>query len=229
MAKKTKDTGLHGLQNVEETLTRTEQFLEENYKTILYGLGSIIVLIGLLWLGKVYLNKQNEEAKSQMFQAESYFEMDSLKLALNGDGNYLGFLDIANDYKFTKSGNLAKYCAGMCYLHLGEFENAVDYLSKYKKEDKVIGSLAIGGIGDAYVELGDLGKGITKYIEAADYSENAFNTPLFLMKAGQLYEMQGKYDEALKVYTRIRDEYPLSTEGSTIEKYIEKVTLITKE
>ena len=57
-----------------------------------------------------------------MYQAERYLEMDSLKLALNGDGNYLGFLDIAKDYKFTTAGNLAKYSAGICYLHLGDYE-----------------------------------------------------------------------------------------------------------
>ena len=64
-----------------------------------------------------------------------------LKLALNGDGNYLGFLDIAKDYKLTKSGNLAIYSAGICYLHLGNYQEAIDYLNKYSKKDKVIGSL----------------------------------------------------------------------------------------
>lgn len=228
MAKKNTDANPHGFQNVEETLTRTEQFLEENYRYLLYALGAIIVIIGIGWLGKLYINKQNDEAQSQMYQAENYLEMDSLKLALNGDGNYLGFVDIAKEYKFTKSGNLAKYCAGICYLNLGEYENAIDYLSKYKKEDNVVAALAIGAIGDSYVELGDLDKGIAKYIEAADYSDNEFNTPLFLMKAGQLYELQAKYSDALKVYQRIQNKYLSSTEGTTIEKYIEKVSLMIK-
>ena len=228
MAKKKTDANPHGIQNVEETLTRTEHFLEENYKPLLYGLGAVIVLIGLVWLGKIYVGKQNSEAQAQMYQAENYLEMDSLKLALNGDGNYLGFVDIAKNYKFTKSGNLAKYCAGICYLHLGEFENALSYLSKYKKEDNVIAALAIGASGDAYVELGDLDKGSAKYIEAADYSNNTFNSPLFLMKAGQIYELQAKYPEALKVYERILNEFPTSTEGTTIEKYIAKVSLQIK-
>jgi tetratricopeptide (TPR) repeat protein len=163
-----------------------------------------------------------------MYQAERYLEIDSLKLALNGDGNYLGFLDIAKDYRFTNSGNLARYSAGICYLHLGNYQEAIDYLNKYSKKDKVIGSLAIGAIGDAYIELGDLDKGIAKYIEAADYAKNSFNTPLFLMKAGEAYELNGKYTEALKVYERIESEYPLSTEGMTIEKYIARVKLLIK-
>ena len=228
MAKNKKDVSPQAISNVEQTLTRTEQFLEENYKVLLTGFGVIVVLVGLVWLGKLYLNKRNAEAQSQMYQAERYLEMDSLKLALNGDGNYLGFLDIAKDYKFTNAGNLARYGAGICYLHLGEYESAIDFLTKYSKKDKVLASLAIGATGDAYVELGETDKGIGMYLEAADFAMNSFNTPIFLMKAGEMYEMNGEYSEALKVYERIESEYPESTEGSTIEKYIARVKLLMK-
>jgi tetratricopeptide (TPR) repeat protein len=228
MAKNKKDENPQTISTVEHTLTRTEQYLEENYKVFLIALGVIIAVIGLFWLGKLYLNKRNDEAQSQMYQAERYLEMDSLKLALNGDGNYLGFLDIVKDYKFTNSGNLARYCAGICYLQLGNYQQAIDFLNKYSKKDKVIGSLAIGATGDAYVELGDTDKGAAKYIEAADFAANSFNTPLFLMKAGELYELKGKFAEALKVYERIESQYPESTEGTTIEKYIARVKLLIK-
>jgi tetratricopeptide (TPR) repeat protein len=228
MAKKTKDANPQTISNVEHTLTRTEQYLEENYKTLLTGLAVIIVLVGLGWLGKIYVSKRNDEAQSQMYQAERYLEMDSLKLALNGDGNYLGFLDIAKSYRLTKAGNLALYSAGICYLHLGQYQDAIHYLDKYSRKDKVIGSIAIGATGDAYVELGQIDKGISKYVEAADFAKNSFNTPLFLMKAGQLYEQNGKLADALKMYERIENEYPESTEGTTIEKYITRVKLLIK-
>jgi tetratricopeptide (TPR) repeat protein len=228
MAKKKKDVNPQTISSVEETLTRTEQFLEENYKTLLIVLGVLVVLVGLVWLGKLYLNKRNDEAQSQIYQAERYLEIDSLKLALNGDGNYLGFLDIAKNYKFTNTGNLALYSAGICYLHLGNYQEAIDYLNKYTKKDKVIGSLAIGAIGDAYVELGNTEKGISKYLEAADYANNSFNTPIFLMKAAELYELSSKYPEALKLYQRIENEYPESTEGMTIDKYIARVKMLIK-
>jgi len=228
MAKKTKEGNPQTIKNVEQTLTTTEQFLESHYKELLIGLGVIIVLISIFWLGKIYLGKQNEEAESQMYQAERYLEMDSLNLALNGDGNYLGFIDIANDYKYTQAGNLSRYSAGICFLHLGQYEDAIEYLNKYSKKDKLIGSLAIGATGDAYVELGEMDKGVAKYIEAADYAKNSFNTPLYLMKAGEIYELNGNYDEALKLYERIQNEYPESTEGSSIDKYIARVKLLMK-
>jgi tetratricopeptide (TPR) repeat protein len=226
MAKKSKEGNPQSLKNVEETLTKTEQFLEQNYKGLLYVLAVIVILVGLFWLGKMYMSRRNDEAQSQMYQAERYLEMDSINLALNGDGNYLGFLDIAQDYKFTNAGNLARYSSGICYLHAGQYEDAIDMLKTYKKKDKVIGSLAIGAEGDAYVELGDTEEGIAKYIEAANFGSNSFNTPLFLMKAGELYELENNYAEALKLYQRIQDEYPESTEGLAIEKYIARAKVL---
>jgi len=228
MAKKTKEENPQGIKNVEETLSRTEQYLEENYKPILISLVVIVAIVGLVWLGKLYLNKRNDEAQSQVYQAERYLEMDSLKLALNGDGNYLGFLDIASDYKFTQSGNLARYSAGICYLHLGDYDKAIEFLSKYSKKDKVLGSLALGATGDAYVESGNTDKGLSLYLEAADFGSNSFNTPIFLMKAAEIYELNGKFPEALKLYERIQKEYPESTEGTSIDKYIARVKLLIK-
>jgi tetratricopeptide (TPR) repeat protein len=228
MAKKNKEENPQAMKSVEETLSRTEQYLEENYKSLLIGLGVVVIIIGLFWLGKLYLNKRNDEAQSQMYQAQRYLESDSLRLALNGDGNYLGFLDIAKEYKRTNAGNLARYCAGICYLHMGNYQEAIDYLDKYKKKDKVIGSLAIGATGDAYVELGNPDKGISNYLEAADYANNSFNTPIFLMKAAELYELSGKYPEALKLYERIKNQYPESSESTTIDKYIARARLLSK-
>jgi tetratricopeptide (TPR) repeat protein len=228
MAKKIKGENSQGIKNVEVTLTKTEQYLEENYKTLLIILGVIVLVVGIFWLLRLYQNKKNGEAQSQMYQAEKWLEMDSLKLALNGDGNYLGFIDIARNYKMTKAGNLAKYCIGICYLHLGQYQDAIDFLSKYSKKDKVIGSLATGAIGDAYTELGDLDKGVEKYLEAANSARNSFNTPIFLMKTAQIYETQKKYSDALKLYERIKEEYPESTEGTSIDKYIARVKLLIK-
>lgn len=226
MTNKNKELDPKGLKEVEDTLSKTEQFLENNYKNILTGLVVVILLVGAFWLSKVLLGKRQDEAQSQMFQAERYFEADSLDLALNGDGNYLGFLDIANDYKLTNSGNLARYYTGICYLNKGEFENAIDYLQKYKKRDKVLGSIAIGAQGDAYVELGQLDKGVDKYLEAAEFGDNNFNTPLFLMKAAEIHELNGKYADALALYERIEEEYPETTEGLTIDKYIARVKVL---
>lgn len=214
-----------GIENVEQTLTKTEQFLEQNYKPLLYVLAGAVVLVGIVWLLRMYTSKKNDEALSQMFMAEQYFGQDSLSLALNGDGNNLGFIDIAKEYKATRSGKLANFYAGACLMHLGQYEEAISYLNKYKLDDEVIAPQAKGLIGDAKVELGDNAAGIKNYIEAADMAENAFLTPIYLMKAGMLYEMESNWAEALKLYERIQEKYPESNEGRSIDKYIARVKL----
>ncbi len=214
-----------GIENVEQTLTQTEQFLEQNYKPLLYVLVAAVVLVGLFWLLKLYTAKQNNEALSQMFMAEEYFAEDSLRLALYGDGNNLGFIDIANDYKRTKSGKLANFYAGASLMQIGQFEEAVTYLNKYSLDDEILAPQAKGLIGDARAELGDNPGAIKYYMEAADMADNSFHTPIYLMKAGMLHEMEGKYAEALKVYETIRDKYAESNEGRSIDKYIARVKL----
>jgi tetratricopeptide (TPR) repeat protein len=226
MAKKKKASSPQALENVEHTLTRTEQYLEENYRTLLTGLAILVGIVGLIWLGKIFLNKRSSDAQSQMFQAERYFETDSMRLALNGDGNYLGFIDIMSSYKMTKAANLARYYSGIAYLKLGEYENAIEYLGNYRKTDKVLAATATAAIGDAWIELGDMDKGVKYYLEAAGYTSNEFLTPVFLMKAGQVYEAMGSFDKALEVYQKIQKEYPDSSEGTTVEKHIARVKLM---
>lgn len=224
MAKSNKKGSPKGIENVEETLTRTEQFLEDNYRSLLYVLAVIVVVVGAVWLGKLRIKSKAGEAVSQMYVAEDYFAKDSFDLALYGDGNYMGFIDIANEYKSTKPGNLANYYAGVCFLNKGEFEDAIDYLEKFRKRDKVLSPVALGCIGDAYVELGDIDKGIEFYNKAALFTENDFYSPIYMMKAGQLYELSGDNAAALSKYEEIRMKYPESNEGNNIEKYIARVS-----
>ncbi len=226
MAKSNKKEAAKGIEGVEETLTKTEQFLENNWKAITYGLAVIAVVVGVVWIYNKRLDSKTEEALSQMYVAENYFAADSMNLALYGDGNYLGFIDIADEYGSTRPGNLANYYAGVSFLRLGQFEDAIDYLKKFKKRDESVSPVAIGCIGDAYVELGDTDRGIEYYLRAANYSENTFYNPLYLFKAGQLHEIEGRYDEALDIYHRIKDEYPESSEGNNIDKNIARVKVI---
>jgi tetratricopeptide (TPR) repeat protein len=222
MAKK-KVKSPQALENVEQTLTRTEKYLEENYRTLLNWLAVVVGIVALIWLGRLFLNKRNSDAHSQMYQAERYFEVDSMSLALNGDGNYLGFIDIISSYRMTRAANLARYYSGIAWLKLGEYETAIENLEKFRKRDKVLSAIATGAMGDAWVELGDMEKGANYYMEAAGFSINEFFTPLFLMKAAQVYESEGSLEKALDIYQRIRDEFPLSTEGAAAEKHIARV------
>ncbi|MBE0639211.1 MAG: tetratricopeptide repeat protein [Bacteroidales bacterium] len=209
------------IQAVEEALGKSERFIEENQKPITIILVVLVaIVLGYFGFQRFYIQPKEEKAQIEMFTAEKYFGQDSLNLALNGDGINPGFLDISKKYKFTKSASLANYYAGVIYMKKGEFQNAIDHFKKYKTRDKLVKPMALGAIGDAYVELGNNKEAVDYYLKAAKASKNEFSAPVFLMKAGWTYELLSDYKKAIEVYKEIRKDYPQSTEARELEKYI---------
>lgn len=219
MAKKTDKTE-EKIIVVQDALSNTEQFIEKNQKILIIILGVIaVIVLGYMGFKKLYVAPQNEEAQSQMFSAERYFENDSLDLALYGDGNYPGFLDIIDDYGFTKSANLAHYYAGLCFLKKGEFNDAIDYLKDFNSDDQMVSVMATGAIGDAYLELGETETALEYYLEAANQNDNLFTSPEFLLKACWVYEKLGNYEKAIEIYETIKTKYYKSFQGREFELY----------
>ena len=221
MAKENVKKDEERLESIESTLGKTEMFVENNKKTITaVVIAVVIVILAIFGIKKYYIDPRNDEAMLQMFRAEQFFAADDYATALNGDGNNLGFMDIINNYGGTKSGNLARYYAGVCYLNLGEFENAIKYLGEYKGKDDIVKPLAMGLMGDAYLELDNPAEAAKCYERAALDSKNSFTSPMMLMKAGYSYEMVDNFEKALEMYNIIKTEYPNSNEGFSIEKNI---------
>lgn len=210
-------------ENVEQALSRTEYFIEKNQK-IITTITVVVAILVLAFLGykKYIVQPKVKEAQEVIFPAQQYFERDSFNLALNGDGNNLGFLDIIDDYSITPSGNIAKYYAGVCYLNLGQYQKAIEFLKSYSAEDIMTSIMAKGAMGDAYIELGNINKGIDAYMKAANFNINNFTTPLFIMKAAQTHFAEGDYSKALELYKRIEKEFTESNEYRSIEKYISR-------
>jgi tetratricopeptide (TPR) repeat protein len=228
MAKKKIPTD-HGFENVENVLSKTEKYIEENQKSLTI-IVLVIALITGAYLGykKLYLAPREQEAQSEMYVAEQYFEMDSFMLALEGDGSYMGFLDIIDEYGITKCANLSNYYAGICYFKLGEYEEAIRCLKNFESDDIMVATVALGAIGDAYVELGELETAVEFYMKAADRKKNDFTSALFLKKAGIVYEELGNYKKALEVYEKIETHFPKSEESRDIEKYITRAKLMAE-
>ena len=227
MAKNKKHSaGDENLEVIQNTLGRTEQFIEENQKSVSIIIGAIIfIVVGYFAFQKFYVSPLEEEAQQQVFMAQTYFAQDSFQLALDGDGFNEGFLSIADDYGMTNTGSLANYYAGISYLHMGQFDEAIDYLKKFDAGDEMVTTMAIGAIGDAYVAKDDVDEAISYYKKASERMTNEFITPIFLMKLGLAYENLGKKEEALATYETIKTEYVKSTEARKIEKYIERVKI----
>ena len=168
-------SGDQRLENIGETLSKTEEFIFNNQKIIgIIVVVVIIVILGSFGYSRYYIAPKTIEATEQMFHAQNYFATDSLDKALYGDGNSLGFLDIISEYGMTKPGNLANYYAGMIYLKKNDFEMAINYLEDFDADDHLIRPMATGAIGDAYLELGEKDKAAAYYLEAANLDDNEF-------------------------------------------------------
>ena len=214
----------HGIEEVEHVLTKAEQYIENNQKQLSIILGVIVIIVlGFLGFMKFVVNPAEVDAHNQMFVAEQYFAKDSFDLALNGDGNYMGFSEIIDEYGITKASNLAKYYAGISSLKIGEYQDAIDYLTSFKSKDILVSAIAVGATGDAYYGLEDTDKAISQYLKAADTNPNDLTSAIYLFKAGQLYQKTENYAKALEVFTSIKNKYPESTEGKKADKYIAAV------
>lgn len=221
----------HGdnFEHIEVALSQSEQFIEKNQKSLLTVVLVIIIAVGA-WFGyqKLIQEPKAAEAAGQLFGAQNYFERDSFNLALNGDGNKLGFLEIAEDYSSTPAGNLANYYAGLSYLYLGEYEKAITYLKSFSSDDFLMGNMALSNIGDAYMQLGNYTEAANYYGMAAQSKQNDFSTPYYLMKEGLAFEKAGNMGKALNSYSTIEKEYPNSIQAREIEKYITRAKLAVK-
>ncbi len=226
MVKNNKETAEDTFEQVESALSRSEQYIEENQKSLLIIVAAIILIVGIyLSYNRFYLAPKEKDAQSQMYVAEQYFEKDSFRLALHGDGNYIGFESIIADYGVTKSANLANYYAGICNLQLGNFNEAIDFLKQFSSDDKMLAPIALGAIGDSYFELENNKEAINFYMKAANTDKNQFTAPIYLQKAGQAYESEGNFAKAIEVYETIQSDYSKTTEGRQVEKYISRAKM----
>lgn len=203
--------------------TGSGNFIKENQKSLVFIVGAIVALV-ILYIGyqQFYLKPRAEKAANQMYRAESYVTVDSLQQrAIDGDGSYPGFKEIADEYENTKSANIANAYLGGLYLRQGKYQEAVNALENYSNTgSQVLDPLVIGMLGDAYSELKDYKKAASFYKKAAERTSNTFTSPLFLKKLGLVYEAQNEFKSALDAYKKIQSEYPESQEASAIESFI---------
>jgi tetratricopeptide (TPR) repeat protein len=213
---------------VTEALSKTENFISTNRKSLSIIFGALVLAVGgYLVYQKVYVANKEKEAQVLLFHAEQYFNSDSLKLAINGDGNNPGLEEIADQYSMSPSGNLAKYYLGMSYLKLKDYDRAIETLRGYDAKDQMTGSIVYGAIGDAYMEQKNNDDAISFYKKAVAENPNNFSTPIMLMKLAIAYEVANDYNSAKDSYLKIKKDYPSSNEASQVDKYIARDEVIS--
>lgn len=216
--------------NVEDALTQSEAFLIKYKNAIIGGVVAVIIIVaGFIMYKNLYAEPREEKAQAALFKGQEYFEQDAFEQALNGDSiGYTGFLKVADDYSGTKAANLAKAYAGICYAQLGKYEEAVKMLDSFNGKDQMVAPAILGAAGNCYAQLGQLDKAASTLMSAADKADNNTLSPIFLMQAGEILVKQGKYDDAVDAYNKIKDKYFQSYQAMDIDKYIEQAKLMKK-
>jgi tetratricopeptide (TPR) repeat protein len=211
-------------EKIEETVSKTEQFYNENKKTI-WGciIAAAVIALGVLAYNQFYLKPKVAEAQEQAYPAEAAFRAGNFELALNGDGNNYGFAQIIDEYG-SKAGKAMPFYAGVCALQLKDYEAAVDYLKKYKGKDPILAARAQACLGDALAGLERYEEAAAQFEKAAGVSDNMFAAG-YLLKAAVTYEELGANDKALALYETIKDKYPQSMEAYDIDKYINRIKI----
>lgn len=206
---------------VTEALGKTEFFINQNRKSLSIIIGALILAVGgYFFYQKVYVANKEKEAQSFLFYSEQYLNIDSLKFAINGDGNHPGLREIVDDYGVSPSGNLARYYLGMAYMKMKDYASAIEELRSYDAKDNVTGAIVFGAIGDANMELKNVDEAITFYQKACKENPNNFTTPIMMMKLAIAHESKGNYKEARDVYSSLKKDFSASNEASQIERYI---------
>jgi len=222
MAKKGKKQDVGVLESAEvlaEQLTKSEQFLEDHKVTVFSIAGVLAILLASYFGYNYYIDSQNSLAQDEMFQSVYYFEQDSLDLALNGDGNYYGFIDIIENYGATNAGNLANFYVGSIYMKKESYASAVPFLKDFSSNDYVIQARAYSLLGDAYMQQEDFNEAANYYAKAVAYKPNEYFTPVYLLKAGLAYEKLENFSKATEQYEAIVKNYAKSNEVDKAKKY----------
>ena len=192
--------------NVEDALTQSEAFLIKNKKAIIGGVVAVIIIVaGFIMYKHLYAEPREEKAQAALFKGQELFEQDNFEQALNGDSiGYTGFLKVASDFSGTKAANLAKAYAGICYAHLGKYDEAIKYLNDFDGTDQMVGPAVLAAAGNCYAQLDQLDKAVSSLLKAADKADSNTLSPIYLLQAGEILVKQGKTEEAIKAYTTIK-------------------------
>ncbi len=200
----------------------------EKNKKILTTVGSVILIavVGYFGYQKWYKGPNEEKASSAMSMAQTYFQADSLNLALNGDGKNIGFIKIEKKYDGTAAGNIARYYEGICYMRMGEFDKAITALKGFDGKGTLLAYQAWGALGVSYMEKGDKKNAIEYLKKATENAADQLVTPMYLYQLGLAYEADNKINEAKDAFKRIRDEYPRSIAARDMDKELAKLGML---
>ncbi len=211
----------------EEAINKTEHFFENNGKKLTTVIVALIALAVVIFGYKgLIVEPRMEKASEMLYSAQLLLEGEApdYALALEGDEAAPGFLEVADSFGSTPSGNLAKHYAGICYLHTGDMASAAKYLAQFKAVKGAVGSVInaqnLGLQGDVAVEGDNYTEAVKFFQKAAKASDNMLTTPTYLFKAALASVAAGDKAGAKSLFEEIVASYPGTAEANNASKYL---------
>lgn len=210
---------------IDEAVKESTNFLEKNKKALAYGVSAVllVLLVGLA-VKQYYINPRNVKASDALAEAQQLMNGGDFEKALTGDSVHVGFLAVIDKYSCTDAANLAHLYAAQCYFQTARYQEALDQLDDFSDcGDEMVSPAAMMMKGDCYAALDQLDKAAKAFVKAAKRADNNTLSPACLQKAAQVYEKQGDNKAALECYTTIKEKYQQSPLYSTVDKDIERL------
>jgi tetratricopeptide (TPR) repeat protein len=207
----------------ELVIAKAKDFWERNSKVISIVFAVVVLGVGGYFIYKNYVQKPKEEkAIDVLFKAEEYYRMDSVNLALKGDGQNLGFLKVIDKYSGTDAGNLACFYAGVCYIKLDDNQNAIKYLKKFSTDSKPVKARVYKLLGDANGDLGKHADAVDYYKKSAHvFEDDKDNSAEALFLAAYMTDRVLKNQkEAIELYKELKEKYPNTAQGVDADNYL---------
>lgn len=213
----------------EDTLNKSEAFFVKHGKTVIIAIAAVIIVVAGVFLYRNFIvEPQEEEASTELAQAQKLFQTQQYDQALKA------FQKVQSDYSSTNAGNLANLYVGLCYAHQEKpnWAKALENVQKFSTaDDQIISPASQMALGDIYANNNQNDKAVESFKKAADMANakgfeglNISIALLALRKAGIILESEGKKADALKLYQEIKTKYVTSPMYQDIDKYIERAS-----
>ena len=220
------DKNVKNAQNTESALSNSEAFFLKYKKAIIGGVIAVVAIIAVWVVVDMFIISPNRvKGQEALAKGQQLFANDQMQKALQGDSaNFKGFAKLAEEVS-GQNANLANLYTGLAYAQEGKWNEAVEYLEKYKDQgDLMVSPAAEGALGNAYAHLNKLDEAVKHLKAAAKRADNNSLAPTFLIQAGEILESQGKKAEALELYQEVKDKYFQSMQYQSIDAYIERAS-----
>lgn len=204
------------------TYYKVREFIESNRKVISYAITGVIILIiaGIIYRNN--LKAENERAETLLSKVIRYYDTGDYKTAIDGipQRNIQGLRYIAENYSGTEAGALAAYYLANAYFALGDYDNAMKYFREYDGDDPMLIASTLAGIAAIYEVKGEYAKAAEYFEKAALVFPDNILVPEYLYNSARNYRIIGRFEKALRLYERVKKDYPNSEYVRYIDIYI---------